>query len=58
MSILMGLRNEEKLIESKFTYNGMSVGNVDRGDWFEKSAHHQVDKAEKDNYHNYHHFRH
>ena len=24
----------------------MSVGNVDGGDWFEKSAHHQVHKAE------------
>ena len=34
-----------------FTYNSMSVGNVDGCDWFDKSANHQVHKAEEDDYH-------
>ena len=31
----------------------MSVGNVDGGDWFEKSADHQVHKAEVEDFYQY-----
>ena len=29
----------------EIAYDCMGVGNIDRGNWFEKSADHQVDKA-------------
>ena len=33
------------ITKREIAYDCMGVGNIDRGNWFEKSADHQVDKA-------------